>query len=80
VCAALLQLPDAVADPAESTLGLRLPFAGQVAGFTEREMHAFVEVVAGFAVAADHLVGDDLAQELSRLVQELLVLVGQCNA
>ena len=42
-------------------------------------MHALVEVVAGFAVTAKHLVGDELAQEFAGLVQERLVLVGERN-
>lgn len=75
--APLLQLPDATLHPAETALGLGLPFAFQIAGRTQRQVHALVEVVAGFPVPAPDLVGHMGAQELASLVQESLVLVGQ---
>src|SRR6478672_5681347 len=49
---ALLQLPDAVANTAESAFAFRLPLAGEVSGFAERQVHALIEVIAGFAVTA----------------------------
>ncbi len=60
---ALLQLPDAPPHPAEPALGFRLPFAGKISGFPEREVHALVEVVAGLAVAAKDILGDEFAQK-----------------
>ncbi len=42
-------------------------------------MHAFIEVVAGLAVTPNHVVCDMRAQEVARLVEEGLVVVGQLN-
>jgi hypothetical protein len=63
VCPALLQLPDPSPYPVETALGLRLPFARKVARFSERKMHAFVEVVPRLAVVADDIVGDQFAEQ-----------------
>ena len=75
----LLQLPDAVPNPVESALGFRLPFACQVSGFAECQMHVLVEVVARLAVAAKDVVGDELAQVCAGLVEERFVLIGQLD-
>jgi len=42
-------------------------------------MHAFIEVVAGLAVTPNYIVCDMRAQEVARLVEEGLVVVGQLN-
>jgi hypothetical protein len=43
-------------------------------------MDALVEVVSGFPVAAQDVLGDRLLEEGTRLVQEGLVVVGQLNS
>ena len=53
----LLQFPDAPPHPAEAAVGRRLPLPRQVTRRAQRQVHAFVEVVAGLAVAADDVVG-----------------------
>jgi len=42
-------------------------------------VHAFVEVVAGLAVATDDVLGDVGTQEVSRLLQERLIVLDQLN-
>ena len=42
-------------------------------------MHALIEVVAGLAITPDDVVCDMRAQEVARLVQEGLIVVGQLN-
>ncbi len=73
----LLQLPDAIPQAIEAAIGLRLPLLCQVAGFAERQVHALVEVVAGLAVTANDLIGDMCAQEVTRLVEEGVIVVGE---
>ena len=58
-----LQVPDALAYPAETAVGFGLEVGGQIAGFAERQVHALVEVLAGLPVARDDLVGHDGSQE-----------------
>ncbi len=40
-------------------------------------MDALVEVVSGLTITANHLVGDVGAQEVARLVEEGLIVVGE---
>jgi hypothetical protein len=40
-------------------------------------MHAFVEVVAGLAVATDDVLGDMGTQEVACLLEECLIVLGQ---
>ena len=78
--ASLLEFPDPAAHAVEAALGFRLPVLRQVSRGAQREMHAFIEVVAGLAVAADYVLGDMGTQEVARLVEEGLVVVGQLNS
>ncbi len=77
---ALLQLPQAITHPAEAALGFRLPLPGEVSRLTESQVHALVEVVSGFAIAAQDVIGHRLLEEGARLVQESLIVVGQLNS
>ena len=76
----LLQFPDAAAHPSEAAFGTRLPLAFEIAGGTQRQMHTFVEVVAGFAVPASDVVGHVGFQEIARLVEKGLIVVGKCDS
>ena len=75
--AADLQVPDALAYPAEAAVGFGLEVGGQVAGLAESHVHALVEVLAGLPVARNDLVGDDVGQERPELVPERLIVFGQ---
>ena len=46
-----LEIPDALAQPAETALGFGLEIGGQIAGLAECQVHALVEILAGLAVA-----------------------------
>ena len=76
----LLQFPDATANPGEAAVGCRLPLACQVARRTQRQMHTFVEVVAGFPVPPDDFLGHDGLQEIARLVAKGLIVVGEFDS
>ena len=76
----LLQLPDAPPHPAESAVARRLPLLFQIPLGTESQVHAFVEVIAGFAVPALDLFGHLRGQKVSGFVEKGLVLVGELDA
>ncbi len=75
-----LQIPDALADPAETAVGLGGEVGCQVTRFAERQMHAFVEVLAGLAVAPDDLVGNEIVQERPEVVPERFIVFRQLDA
>jgi hypothetical protein len=79
VRSALLQFPDPPAHTIEAALGFRLPFFRQISSGAQSQMHAFVEVVAGLAVATDDVLGDMGTQEVPRLLEEHLIVIGQLN-
>jgi hypothetical protein len=56
---------------------VRLPLLFQVAGGTECQVHAFVEVVAGFAIAAYDVLSHMGFQEIAGLVEKGLIAVGE---
>ncbi len=70
----LLQLPDAAAHPGEAAVGVRLPLAFEVTGGTQRQVHTFVEVVAGLPVPAHDVFGHMGLQEIARLVEKGLIV------
>ncbi len=76
-----LEFPDAPADDAEPAVGLGVEVGRQIAGLPpEREMHTLVEVLAGFTVPRDHLVGHHASQELAHLALKRLIVLAQLHA
>ncbi len=75
-----LEVPDAPAERAESTVGLVLPIRGQVPPGAQRQVDALVEVLAGLPVAADDLLSNKGLQTCPQLVLERLVLFGQLDS
>src|SRR6185437_603115 len=75
-----LQIPDTLAQRAEPAIGFIVEVGGQIARGTERQVDALVEVLPGLTVAADHLVGDHVGQELPQPIAEFPVLGGQLDA
>jgi hypothetical protein len=76
----LLQFPDAAPHPAEAAVGLRLPLALQVASSAQRQVHALVEVVTGFAVATLDLLGHMGFEEPPRVLEEGLIVGRQLDS
>jgi hypothetical protein len=77
VRAALLQFPDATANPGKAAVGRAFPLAFQVTRGTQGQVNAFVKVVAGFPVAAPDIVGDVSLQKVAGLLEEALISVGE---
>ncbi len=75
--ASLLERPDSGPETIEAAFGFRLPLFLQVTRFAQRQVHALIEIVAGLAIAAKHLVGDVGTQEVARFVEERLIVVGE---
>ena len=65
-----LEIPEPAAEATEAAVGFVVELGGQVAGLAEREVNAFVEVLAGLAVSPDDLIGDEGLQECPQLVLE----------
>jgi hypothetical protein len=76
VSPSFLEFPNAAPQPAEATVGLRLPLLLQVSGGPQCQVHALVEVVTGFAVATLDLLGHMSLEERPRVLEESLI-VGQ---
>ena len=53
------------------------PLAFQVTRGTQRQMHTFVEVVAGFPVPPPDIVGHVSLQEIASLLEEGLIAIGE---
>jgi hypothetical protein len=75
-----LQIPDPPAQRAEAAIGFLPVITCQVTRGAEREVDVRAEVLAGLAVVADHLVGDERRQERSKVVLEGPVVGGEVDA
>jgi hypothetical protein len=80
MCATDLEIPEPPPQTAEAAIGLIVELGSQVAGLTQREMNAFVEILAGLTVSADDLIGDEGLQQSPDLVLKGLVVSGQFDA
>src|SRR6202034_3649981 len=75
-----LQIPDPPVQRAEAPVGFVVPVGGQIALGTQRQVHAFVEVLPGLAVSSAHVIGDQFGQERPQPVTEFPVVRGQFDA
>ena len=78
--ATLLQFPDTTTNPGKAAVGRAFPLTFQVTRGTQGQVHAFVEVVAGFPVAPPDIVGDVSLQKVAGLLVEGLIAIAELVA